>query len=377
MNQAKPMDFTAIYLHIPFCLRKCQYCDFYSLPLGENRSHFMAYPSLLEREWQLWQEKGASCTHLRSIYFGGGTPSLLPPEAIDRILRLFPAAEEITLEANPETVQEEKLRDFRSAGGNRLSIGVQSFDPNLLKAMGRGHSPAQAKEAVRAARAAGFTNVGIDLIYALPGQTMVQWKQTLAEALALETEHISLYSLTVSEDCPWGKKHIKPLDEDTAADMAELAIRLIKDHGFHHYEIANFSKPGYESRHNTVYWQRENYLGLGPGAASCYGTYRRCHTPAFPQYAAALAKGELPPAEEEYLSQETVLSEAMFLGLRMLDGVNVAAYEYRYGVNPRQRFKEAIRRLCDAQLLEDTGEVLRLSEKGLLLADVVFREFVS
>lgn len=366
----------SLYVHIPFCLRKCNYCDFYSLPLRAAGTLFQDYPSLLEKELALWQER----TELRSlstIYFGGGTPSLLEPEDVAHFLSLLEHAQaEITLEANPETLTLQKLKDFRAAGINRLSLGVQSFDPQMLREMGRGHSPAQSVQAVTDARAAGFDNIGLDLIFGLPGQSLPQWKDTLEQAIALETEHISLYGLTISEHCPWGQAGVLPLDNDTQADMMELAMERLTQAGFQQYEIANFARPGYASRHNSAYWRRENYLALGPAGAGCIGIHRWNNMNDLSGWAAAVRQGRLPIQMEEELSMDQVIAEAMFLGLRLTEGISCAAFQAQYGLDPRKRFRREISRMERAGLLLLEDDRLHLTHRGIMLGDEVFAEFM-
>ncbi len=366
----------ALYVHVPFCLRKCNYCDFYSLPVQGKAALFSRYPLLLEGELALWQEK-EDLSGLATVYFGGGTPSLLEPAAVAHFLQKLPAApEEITLEANPETLDRDKLAAFRAAGVNRLSLGAQSFHPARLGEMGRGHTPDQTRAALENARAAGFRNIGLDLIYGLPGQTPEEWAADLEQTLALEPEHISLYGLTVSRECPWGRAGVAPLDDDGQADLVEMAMDRLARAGFRHYEIANFAKPGYASRHNTAYWQRENYLGLGPAAASCIAAHRWVNLADLDAWAAALENGKLPLAADETLTIDQVIAEGMFLGLRLRDGIDCAAFLVQYGVDPRKRFRQEVARMEKLGLLEEEAGRLRLTRKGLMLGDDVFAAFV-
>ena len=260
------MRIDALYIHIPFCLRKCNYCDFVSFPRSGREELFAAYHGLLEQELELWRRE-ADLTRISTVYFGGGTPSLLAADTVSRLLGRLPAVTECTLEANPETVDLPRLAAFRQAGIDRLSLGVQSFDAELLRAMGRGHDGEQAARAVSLARQAGFDNISLDLIYGLPGQTVAQWRDSLERAAELAPEHISLYGLTIHENTPWGEAlaagRLEAPDDDLAADMLELALDFLPEQGFVQYEIANFARPGRESRHNCAYWQRDNYLGLG------------------------------------------------------------------------------------------------------------------
>ena len=371
------MRIDALYIHIPFCLRKCNYCDFVSRPLSQCAALAEAYPDLLTRELELWREQ-ADLSRLRTVYLGGGTPSLLPSEHIGRLLSGLCPVEEATLEANPETVDAAKLAAFRQAGIDRLSLGAQSFDDGLLKAMGRGHDAARIVQAVGWARLAGFDNLSLDLIYGLPAQTLEQWRESLERAVALDPEHISLYGLTIHENTPWGALQaagqLPPIDDDLAADMLELAMELLPQAGYEHYEIANFARPGRESRHNCAYWQRDNYLGLGVAAASCLNDRRFVNTTDPEGYAAAVAAGRLPIAEDESYDIDQVLGEAMFLGL--LRGVDVAEFTRRYGVSPLRRFRHELKRLAKLGLIECDDSHIRLSRRGVALGNLVFEQFV-
>lgn len=373
------MRVTSLYIHIPFCLRKCKYCDFISLPLAGRESVAADYLHLVEQELALYAGK-ADLSRLQTIYFGGGTPSLMQPAAVADLLQQLPAVQEITLEANPETLNAENLRQFRAAGINRLSLGVQCFDDDALQAMGRGHSSEQALQAVQMASQAGFDNIGIDLIYGLPGQSIADWRKQVEQAISLPVQHISLYSLTLEQGTPWfeavAQGELTIADEDLSADMLELAIELLPQAGFAHYEISNFARAGFESSHNTAYWQRENYLGLGVAAAGCFANHRFSNTLSLEEYAEKLANAELPIAKEEFLDMDDVLAEAVFLGLRLIEGINFERFAAQYGIDPRKRFKPQIRHLTAAGLLICDEQGMRLSERGLMLGNQVFMEFV-
>lgn len=373
------MRIDSLYVHIPFCLRKCNYCDFVSFPVAACSGFYAAYAELLEKELALWQDQ-ADLSRLSTVYFGGGTPSLMEPEAICRLLALVPKVAECTLEASPETVDGARLAAFRAAGVNRLSLGAQSFDRDLLAAMGRGHDGERTAQAVRDAREAGFDNISLDLIYGLPGQTIGQWRDSLERAVALCPEHISLYGLTIHPDTPWGRAlnagDLAAPDDDLAADMLELAMDYLPRQGFAQYEIANFARPGRESRHNCAYWQRDNYLGLGVAAASCLNDHRFANTPEPRVYEEAIREGRLPWTEDEHYDIEQIMGEAMFLGLRLLRGVDVAAYEQRYGVNPLKRFRGELWQLQNQGLIEYDEGNIRLTPKGVALGNLVFEQFV-
>ncbi|MEG1661348.1 MAG: radical SAM family heme chaperone HemW, partial [Clostridiales bacterium] len=344
----------------PFCMRKCNYCDFVSFPRAQYPVEFAAYPALLLQELNLWRQQ-ADFSALTSIYFGGGTPSLLPPASIGALLQAY-------------------LTAVHHQGVNRLSMGAQSFDDQLLQAMGRGHRGADTVAAVAAARRGGFTNIGLDLIYGLPRQDLAGFLRDLDQALSLQPQHLSLYGLTIEEHTPWGDLaaagQLPPVDEDTAADMLETAIARLKQAGYHHYEIANFALPGYESKHNQAYWKRDNYLGLGVSAASCCAAHRFSNVRELSAYRDALDEGQLPLGEEEYLTIEEILAEAMFLGLRLIDGIDLQDFAAQYGISPEKYFKHQLKRLFKNNLAVVENDRLKLTPKGVMLGNRAFMEFV-
>jgi len=289
---------------------------------------------------------------------------------------------EITLEANPGTVTLESLAGYRDAGVNRLSVGIQSFDDRQLAHLGRIHTADQAREALALARRAGFANVGIDLMHGLPGQSLPQWEGTLRQAVALEPEHISAYGLSVEEGTPFAdlaaSGDLRLPDEETAAGMFEMAALFLAAAGYEQYEISNFARPGYRSRHNQVYWRRENYLGFGAGAHSFVrhpGFGLRWENPrGLDEYADRLRETGEPVAEA--VSRDDAMAEFFFLGLRMLDGVDGAEFAAEFGVTADEAFPGVIGRLAAAGLLVKEGERVSLTRQGLLLANRVLVEFV-
>lgn len=373
------MNVASIYIHIPFCRSKCHYCDFASVPLAGREQDLAAYPALLHKEWQLYQQTLA-IDSLETIYLGGGTPSLLAPAQLQEILSFLSSAAEITLEANPESVSPEQLAQLREVGINRLSLGVQSFAAAALQKMGRSHSPEQAYAAVAAAKAAGYANISIDLIYGLPEQSLADWQADLKQALALNVPHLSLYGLSLHEGTYWGdlaaRGSLATADQDLSADMLELAIAELSQAGYSQYELSNFARPGFESRHNLAYWQRKNYLGLGVAAASCLANCRSVNVTTLEEYQACLAAGALPVAEREELDIEQVLAEAVFLGLRLQQGICLADYQAQYGVDPRKYFKRQIAKLLQLELLAMDETHLWLTERGRMLGNEAFAEFV-
>ncbi|MEL7566659.1 MAG: radical SAM family heme chaperone HemW, partial [Dehalobacterium sp.] len=277
-------DIEAIYVHIPFCIKKCHYCDFVSYPV--NGSPVEEYCQGLINEGKMYHRfLSGSQKEIKSIYIGGGTPTCLPAaclaKILDRLAGFFPVGQngEITVECNPQTVNKEYLYQLKKIGVNRLSIGAQAFDASLLHDMGRVHGVEDIEKTVFDARETGFININLDLIYGLPGQTWEQWSATLAYAIALPITHLSVYGLKLSEHSPWGEYYARGSlilpDEDTFAEMQEQAIDYLTEQGFNHYEIANFALPGFFSVHNRVYWKNGNYLGLGLAASSHWANIRQ------------------------------------------------------------------------------------------------------
>jgi oxygen-independent coproporphyrinogen-3 oxidase len=327
---------------------------------------------------------------LDSIYFGGGTPSLLDPHQIAGLIcqveKLFGLATEteVTLEANPGTVDFQRLADFRQAGITRLSLGIQSFDDEMLRVLGRIHTANQAREAFIAARQAGFENISIDLIHALPGQTADMWQSELQHALQLAPEHLSIYGLAIEEGTPFAEQYDSdsPLlpGEDLAAEMFEMADDLLEVHGYEHYEIANYARTGFRSKHNSGYWKRDGYLGLGAGAHSFlrdngYGT-RFSNAADLSEYHAALHSGILPHRDRMSLSRADGMAEYLFLGLRMSDGVLFRSFEQEFGSGLKNVFGPEIITLLKQGLMTENNFGIRLTRRGMLLSNQVFQRFL-
>jgi oxygen-independent coproporphyrinogen III oxidase len=329
-------------------------------------------------------QKKAKGECVRSIYFGGGTPSLLSAEDIGGILSVIRThftvdkAAEITIEANPGTINQAYLADIRKQGVNRLSLGVQSLNDRELVLLGRIHTAAEAKEAVKLAQASGFDNLNIDLIYGLPAQALSDWRQTLEEALLLEPEHISLYALTLEEDTPmWNaisQNFLPALNPDHAADMYELAEDLLAARGYIHYEISNWARPGRECQHNLIYWHNLPYLGIGAAAHSCSNGRRFANTKDMDKYLAYYYSGKKPPLPEldEEISPELELSETVILGLRLNEGVNAADIQSRFGIDLMEHYQRQIEEMAAAGLLEQGEGNIRLTRRGRLLSNEVF-----
>lgn len=371
----------ALYIHIPFCRRKCSYCSFVSY---ENReADIPAYLHALASE----MAGRSDGERVPCIYFGGGTPSLLSPSQIGDILaairRLYRVAEEaeISMEANPGTVGPEYLSAVRGAGINRLSLGVQSLDDAGLALLGRIHTGDEAREAVRLARQAGFNNLNIDLIYGLPGQGLPDWRRTLEAAAALGPEHLSLYGLSLEPETPLWRavqaKKISAIDPDVSADQYELAGELLAAHGYRHYEISNWARPGYECRHNLTYWQNRPYLGAGVAAHSFIGGHRLANTGDLDKYLAAFPDNPAAARDlDEEISPQLQLAETVILGLRLSEGIDLDGILGRFGVDLLEYYRQPVAEMEQAGLLECTGRWLRLTQRGRLLSNEVFWRFL-
>ncbi|MGB9080413.1 MAG: radical SAM family heme chaperone HemW [Desulfuromonadaceae bacterium] len=376
--------FNRLYIHVPFCVEKCRYCAFVSSRPEKN--DLAEYPALLSRELQL-HASGAG--PVDSIYFGGGTPSLLQPLQLARLLEEIAvwtgisADAEITLEANPGTVDRISLTAFRHAGINRISLGIQTFDDRFLDCLGRIHTAEQSRQAFQDAREAGFNNVSIDLIHSLPGQGLNQWRSELQQAIELCPEHISIYGLTVEEGTPFA--HTYPADspeladDDLSADMFELADELLTAAGFEHYEIANYARTGYRSQHNSGYWRRDGYLGLGVAAHSFlreeYGV-RFSNPDNLEEYRRGVMSGQPERIAESRLTLGDAMAEYMFLGLRLSDGVSLRAFECEFGRSPASVYGSIAADLAGLGLLIQHEDKLALTLRGMLLSNQVFARFL-
>lgn len=371
----------AIYIHVPFCVRKCAYCDFNAYSgLGH-----LAAPFVDAVFTEIGRSQAAGCT-AATIFFGGGTPTYLPSSDLSRILaavsETFPIAAdaEITAEANPTTADASRFREMRTAGFNRLSVGVQALDDRLLRAVDREHTAQEAEAAVHAARDAGFANVSIDLMFGLPGQSREDWDRTLDRALALETEHLSVYSLTIEPGTRFERLHAGgklnlPIEEDDLW-MFEHAIDRLTAAGYEHYEVSNYARPGYRAKHNLVYWANEEYAGFGPGAVS-YLDGRRWTNEKLPtRYISRVRTNSELAIDEECLGAEAALAETLMVGLRLREGISCTAIRDRFGIDPLIHYTQILERLRQRGLMEITGDRLRLTHNGLLVANDVFLELL-
>ena len=390
----------ALYVHIPFCETKCPYCDFNTYAAIEPL--MPAYGKALQAEIALWGALLHS-SQVHSVFFGGGTPSYLPAEHIQRALRTIRGAfrlqpdAEVTLEANPGDFTARKLDAYLACGVNRLSIGVQSFDDGLLKVLGRRHTAADAAAAYRMASTAGFRDISIDLMYGLPYQRLEQWRRTLGKALELAPPHISMYCLTLEGGTPmeqWTAQGSMPEpDADLAADMYTMAQTETARHGYRHYEISNWAQPNMLSRHNLTYWRNEPYLGVGPGAHS-YLCKRRFHNIKSPReyirrmQAAPVPASAAPPPDAidaisavpvvedvERIDKSLEMSETLMMGLRLDSGVSIDGFANRFGAPPSRYYAAAIADLTALGLLHTQDGALRLTERGKMMGNQVFSRF--
>ena len=373
-----------LYVHVPFCVEKCNYCDFVSGKASPEQRE--DYVELLLKEAALYKDE-APKDGLLTVFFGGGTPSLLSVNQLDRLLKgfrdIFGFADsmEITMEANPETVSRRYLKQVHRLGVNRISFGGQAFQDHHLRAMGRIHKSADIKTAVEAAIGAGFDNINVDLMYGLPRQTMAEWKDSLEKVTALPITHVSTYGLKLSEKTLWGRwvneGKLELPSDDLNADMQLYAMEYLDKAGFPRYEIANFAKIGYPCRHNTAYWLRKDYLGLGLNASSLSGGNVRTRNEASMEaYAAKLAEGAFPVAEREVLTEKEIMEEELFLPLRMIWGLDVNAFARKYGSEYFLQKKGQMVKLFDAGLLTVEEGLLKLTDKGVLLNNEVLSELI-
>ena len=389
----------ALYVHIPFCETKCPYCDFNTY--AKIESLIPTYVAALSKEINLWGDLLGN-PPVKTVFFGGGTPSYLPEEHVGSVMQTIrgsfqlEAGAEVTLEANPGDFTPSKLAAYLAFGVNRLSIGVQSLDDRLLKALGRRHTAAEALDAYRLAFESGFGNISIDLMYGLPHQSIEDWQQTLSIATDLEPQHISMYCLTLEEGTPlheWVKSgRIPEPDPDLAADMYLNAQNTMGRRGYRNYEISNWARPGLESRHNLAYWLNQPYLGVGPGAHSYLGENRFSNLKSPKEYVSRLQGVGAPAQRPGDLSRDALMTvpvvgtietvagrleiaETLMMGLRLDNGVSIEQFADRFGVTPEEAHGESIAELTSLGLMETPEGHLRLTNRGWLLANEVFVRF--
>ena len=383
-----------LYVHIPFCVRKCAYCDFLSAPADTQERTL--YIDALTEEIRA-RKNDFNAYRVSTIFLGGGTPSILEGDDSARIFRAlqenFDISDdaEITMEVNPGTVTEEKAASWRKSGVNRLSIGLQSADDRELKMLGRIHTYREFLDTWKIVREAGFENVNVDLISAIPGQNLRSWSETLRKVADLGPEHISAYSLIIEEGTPFYERygdgsgedenkgnHLPPLpDEDTEREMYKATEKILAEYGYHRYETSNYSKTGYEYRHNLGYWERKEYLGLGLGASSLISECRFHNTADMGKYLRLYENAGTDICEDiEHLSVEDQMEEFMFLGLRKTVGISVDDFRKAFGKEIREVYGEQMRKLEEQRLIEYSGNRVRLTERGTDISNYVFSEFM-
>ena len=374
-KENSPME---IYIHIPFCIRKCDYCDFLSGPSGPEEQ--ADYVQALLREIQAVEEgEGRSVS---SIFIGGGTPSVLDERLLGDILReirnRFKMEEdaEITIEVNPGTANIGKLQAYREMGINRLSIGLQSPEDRELKILGRIHNYGQFLETYQEARTVGFDNINIDLMSAIPDQTYEGWVKNLRTVAELEPEHISAYSLIVEEGTPFAARKLNLPDEDTEYNMYEATAQILKEYGFEQYEISNYARKGRECRHNVGYWTRQDYLGFGLGASSLYGKERFANTADMKKYLENSRNPEKIREKEPSLTREDEMAEFMFLGLRMTKGILKADFQRCFGCTIESVYGEVLEKYESMELLLEKDGRIFLSREGIHVSNSIMAEFL-
>lgn len=370
-----------LYVHIPFCLQKCQYCDF--LSFSATKEERQQYVQALLREIAAWKEAGPMRTV--SLFIGGGTPSLLENELLNRILEAlhdtfeFAPGCEQTLEANPGTVTAEKAKNWKQKGINRISMGVQSMDDALLKRLGRIHDSRQVRESWQILREAGLDNLSFDLMMGLPEQKPGQWEDTLQQALQMQPRHLSCYSLILEEGTPFYEQAgtLELPDEDEERAMYHNTQQILEEAGWIQYEISNFSQPGFESRHNTGYWRRAPYIGMGLGAASLLPEQIRCtNTGNLQQYLQGSGNLQTIRVEEQVLTRTDQMEEFMFLGLRCTQGVQKEEFARYFGCSMESVYLSILEKHRKDGLLEEQDGWVRLTKRGMDLANCVMADFL-
>ncbi|HEK9954479.1 TPA: oxygen-independent coproporphyrinogen III oxidase [Streptococcus equi subsp. zooepidemicus] len=369
---------TSAYVHIPFCTQICYYCDFSKVFIKNQPVD--AYLEALIKEFESYQ-----ISSLKTLYIGGGTPTAITAKQLDYLLShlqqhlQLDQLEEFTIEANPGDLTEDKIAVLRQSAVNRISLGVQTFNDKQLKQIGRSHTEAQIYATIASLKEAGFQNMSIDLIYALPGQTIQQVKENVAKALALDIPHLSLYSLILEHHTVFMNKmrrgKLQLPTEDLEAEMFEYIISEMEASGFEHYEISNFTKPGFESRHNLMYWNNDEYFGCGAGASGYLDGIRYRNRVPIQHYLKAVADGNAR-LSEEVLTKEEMMEEELFLGLRKKSGVSVSRFQEKFGLSFESRYGPVVRELQNQGLLVEDKDFIRMTKKGLFLGDSVAEKFI-
>lgn len=357
---------TSAYIHIPFCLSKCRYCSFVSFDTLAKKTGYL-YSLLKEIDYYYQGET------LKTLYFGGGTPSLMTVDELNKILKKFNYDEstEITIEVNPDSVDKEYLKGLKEIGFNRLSIGSQTFDDKLLTDIGRRHNAQQIFDTIESARQAGFENISVDLIYGLPNQTLDMLKNDLEIVKTLDITHVSLYGLKIDEGCYFYNHYPKNVpDDDTQADMYLEVIKTLNE--FQHYEISNFAKQGYESKHNLNYWRECEYYGFGVASHGFVDNVRYSNYRTLEQYMNNPVSHEFG----KFLTEQEKLEESIFLGFRIAEGVDEQKINQKFGINFSEKYKNTLEKYLATGHLIKTGKGYRLSDEGFLVSNLILSEFI-
>lgn len=373
----------SIYIHIPFCKKKCLYCDFPSFSGCENI--YEDYVNSLVSE--LGENAGEYSEYeIATIFIGGGTPTVLPPKQLGKVLDTVLSKynvrndAEITIETNPGTVNAQIFKELKSMYVNRLSFGVQAWQNSLLTSLGRIHDNETFVRNFNEARDVGFKNISCDLMFSLPNQTLSDWEETLEKIMCLNPEHISAYSLIIEEGTPFKEMYengmFKAIDEVLDREMYYLAKEMLKDKGYNQYEISNFAKSDFESRHNIVYWNTKEYLGFGLGAHSYIHGERFHNTYAMSDYINSKGNGVKLRENIEILSKEEKMEEFMFMGLRMTEGISISEFKKRFNTDVKDIFKDGMEYLIDQKLLYINNDNLALTDKGIDISNFVFEKFI-
>lgn len=372
-----------IYIHIPFCQSKCYYCDFCSYPnmLDDSKK----YISYLKREIDLY-EHDLKNYNISTIFFGGGTPTIIDGKYIYEIIEYLHnkfninKVKEISIESNPKTLDNEKLNIYKKSGINRISLGVQSMNDKMLKRIGRIHTSEDFIQTYNLIRKKGFDNINFDIMFNLPQQTLEDSNKTLELVADLEPEHISYYSLKIEEKTPFAKQYsnnelILP-DEDVEREMYHNGIKFLEKKGFNHYEISNFAKEGYESKHNLIYWKAEPYIGLGLSSHSYFNGFRYGNTENLNVYIEQLSNGKLAIEEKEFIDKDMEVAEYLILGLRLIEGININSFWEKFDVELLNKHGVVINKYIKEGLLEMKGDNIRLTKRGLDLCNIVFTDIL-
>ncbi len=371
----------SLYIHVPFCATKCHYCAFNTYAFHKEQAD--SYLAAVQTEMKLYH---SASRMLSTVFVGGGTPSILSSDALGQLftsLRMYFQVcddAEITVECNPGTVDRQKLEVMRDAGVNRLSFGVQAMDDTTLSRIGRIHTVSEVIHSYQLARELGFGNINLDLIFALPSQTVDRWKYSLNEVVALSPEHISAYNLMFEEGTAfyesWQAGKLKRIPEEIEAEMYSLTIETLMSQGYEHYEISNFAQPGFTVRHNLVYWGNQPYVGLGPGACGYVNGLRYSNIRGIQDYVDCLSKGRKPITDSERLTGRDEKGETVILGLRKREGIEEEDYRHRFGESITVAFGDVLEKWIGLGLLEWNNACLRLTKRGLFLANEVFVDFL-